>query len=288
MTVTSSKEDSTLANSHSRFDRNISNTDRLELHSVMNSPNHEEVAEVEHQRDDEEATSNVSETGQTRTTVASRSSGFMITDILANATNQDDIRARLNFAAASAAAAAAARFGTVPEFLADHSGRSPVFHGHSQHNPIHHNDLSGDDELSEDAESGSTKDNLYETDDGNPEGGGENGGGRFPSGSQSSSEHSRKQRKARTAFTDYQLQTLERSFEKQKYLSVQDRQELAAKLNLTDTQTICEDPRHRRLLQVRSQYVANLPEVWGERQVPLSPLQCPLLRLAPWAVHLCP
>ena len=46
----------------------------------------------------------------------------------------------------------------------------------------------------------------------------------------------RKQRKARTAFTDYQLQTLERSFEKQKYLSVQDRQELAAKLNLTDTQ----------------------------------------------------
>jgi len=47
---------------------------------------------------------------------------------------------------------------------------------------------------------------------------------------------SRKQRKARTAFTDYQLQTLERTFEKQKYLSVQDRQELAAKLNLTDTQ----------------------------------------------------
>ena len=46
----------------------------------------------------------------------------------------------------------------------------------------------------------------------------------------------RKQRKARTAFTDYQLQTLERSFEKQKYLSVQDRQELAAKLNLSDTQ----------------------------------------------------
>lgn len=46
----------------------------------------------------------------------------------------------------------------------------------------------------------------------------------------------RKQRKARTAFTDYQLQTLENSFTKQKYLSVQDRQELAAKLSLTDTQ----------------------------------------------------
>ena len=38
------------------------------------------------------------------------------------------------------------------------------------------------------------------------------------------------------SFTDYQLQTLERNFEKQKYLSKQDYQELAAKLNLTDTQ----------------------------------------------------
>lgn len=46
----------------------------------------------------------------------------------------------------------------------------------------------------------------------------------------------RKPRKARTAFTDAQLQSLERAFDKQKYLSVQDRQELAAKLNLTDTQ----------------------------------------------------
>ena len=43
-------------------------------------------------------------------------------------------------------------------------------------------------------------------------------------------------RKARTAFTDHQLQTLEKSFERQKYLSVQDRLELAAKLSLTDTQ----------------------------------------------------
>ncbi|XP_013785548.1 homeobox protein B-H1-like [Limulus polyphemus] len=46
----------------------------------------------------------------------------------------------------------------------------------------------------------------------------------------------KKQRKARTAFTDHQLQTLEKSFERQKYLSVQDRMELASKLNLTDTQ----------------------------------------------------
>ncbi|XP_064459116.1 barH-like 1 homeobox protein [Ornithodoros turicata] len=47
---------------------------------------------------------------------------------------------------------------------------------------------------------------------------------------------SKKPRKARTAFTEHQLKTLERSFERQKYLSVQDRMELAAKLNLTDTQ----------------------------------------------------
>ncbi|CAH0771252.1 unnamed protein product [Bemisia tabaci] len=52
----------------------------------------------------------------------------------------------------------------------------------------------------------------------------------------SSSSLSKKQRKARTAFTDHQLQTLEKSFERQKYLSVQDRMELAAKLNLSDTQ----------------------------------------------------
>ncbi|XP_018020076.2 barH-like 1 homeobox protein [Hyalella azteca] len=46
----------------------------------------------------------------------------------------------------------------------------------------------------------------------------------------------KKQRKARTAFSDSQLQTLEKNFERQKYLSVQDRMELAAKLGLTDTQ----------------------------------------------------
>lgn len=64
------------------------------------------------------------------------------------------------------------------------------------------------------------------------------GGGGGPnghSGSKSSS-LSKKARKARTAFTDHQLQTLEKSFERQKYLSVQDRLELAAKLGLTDTQ----------------------------------------------------
>ncbi|XP_063420256.1 barH-like 1 homeobox protein [Mytilus trossulus] len=59
------------------------------------------------------------------------------------------------------------------------------------------------------------------------------------SGDEESSSHlmkTKKPRKARTAFTDHQLNSLEKTFEKQKYLSVQDRMELAAKLNLTDTQ----------------------------------------------------
>ncbi|PVD22193.1 hypothetical protein C0Q70_17998 [Pomacea canaliculata] len=50
----------------------------------------------------------------------------------------------------------------------------------------------------------------------------------------------KKPRKARTAFTDHQLSCLEKSFERQKYLSVQDRMELAAKLSLTDTQNQME------------------------------------------------
>lgn len=53
---------------------------------------------------------------------------------------------------------------------------------------------------------------------------------------QGQSTKTKKTRKARTAFTDHQLNTLEQSFERQKYLSVQDRMELAAKLNLSDTQ----------------------------------------------------
>ncbi|XP_076330745.1 uncharacterized protein LOC143236356 [Tachypleus tridentatus] len=45
----------------------------------------------------------------------------------------------------------------------------------------------------------------------------------------------KKERKPRTAFSDYQIQTLEKRFQTQKYLSVQDRMEIASKLNLTDT-----------------------------------------------------
>ncbi|KAF7644477.1 hypothetical protein LDENG_00221360 [Lucifuga dentata] len=46
----------------------------------------------------------------------------------------------------------------------------------------------------------------------------------------------KKPRKARTAFSDQQLARLERNFQKQKYLNVQDRMELAATLQLSDTQ----------------------------------------------------
>ena len=71
---------------------------------------------------------------------------------------------------------------------------------------------------------------------GNKNGGGGGSSSRPASSQPSPSSCGRKQRKARTAFTDHQLQTLEKSFERQKYLSVQDRLELAAKLSLTDTQ----------------------------------------------------
>ncbi|ESP04769.1 hypothetical protein LOTGIDRAFT_109466 [Lottia gigantea] len=47
---------------------------------------------------------------------------------------------------------------------------------------------------------------------------------------------SKKPRKARTAFSESQLRYLEKHFDRQKYLSVQDRVELAAKLQLSDTQ----------------------------------------------------
>jgi len=91
-------------------------------------------------------------------------------------------------------------------------------------------------------------DSSKETGDDEAGRGGQGGGGKSASGGgvksssrptssqPSPSSCSRKQRKARTAFTDHQLQTLEKSFERQKYLSVQDRLELAAKLSLTDTQ----------------------------------------------------
>ncbi|XP_029915606.1 barH-like 1 homeobox protein [Myripristis murdjan] len=46
----------------------------------------------------------------------------------------------------------------------------------------------------------------------------------------------KKPRKARTAFSEQQLARLESSFSRQKYLSVQDRMELAAALHLSDTQ----------------------------------------------------
>lgn len=59
---------------------------------------------------------------------------------------------------------------------------------------------------------------------------------RSRSNSSSSSCNLKKNRKSRTAFSDHQLNSLEKSFEKHKYLSVQDRVELAARLALTDTQ----------------------------------------------------
>lgn len=52
----------------------------------------------------------------------------------------------------------------------------------------------------------------------------------------SSVDTNKKPRKARTAFSDLQLKTLERQFDRQKYLTVQDRTDLAQRLGLSDTQ----------------------------------------------------
>ncbi|XP_037339098.2 barH-like homeobox 1a isoform X1 [Pungitius pungitius] len=56
------------------------------------------------------------------------------------------------------------------------------------------------------------------------------------SDSETRADHQKKPRKARTAFSEQQLTRLEKSFHKQKYLSVQDRMELASSLQLSDTQ----------------------------------------------------
>ncbi|CAF94977.1 unnamed protein product, partial [Tetraodon nigroviridis] len=55
-------------------------------------------------------------------------------------------------------------------------------------------------------------------------------------GASDSTLHPKKWRKARTAFSEQQLWRLERSFQRQKYLSVQERLALAAALQLSDTQ----------------------------------------------------
>ena len=51
-----------------------------------------------------------------------------------------------------------------------------------------------------------------------------------------SSDEGKRPRKARTAFSDGQLQLLESTFEQHKYLSVEERGSLARRLGLSDTQ----------------------------------------------------
>lgn len=53
-----------------------------------------------------------------------------------------------------------------------------------------------------------------------------------------STSKSYRRRKARTVFSDQQLQGLEKRFESQRYLSTPERIELASLLNLSETQVI--------------------------------------------------
>ncbi|CAG7829288.1 unnamed protein product, partial [Allacma fusca] len=103
---------------------------------------------------------------------------------------------------------------------------------------FHRRSTCGDSSDYDDSESikGSAKDEDEESTRSEGGMGGHHHSGILIPGSNNNHSNMKKQRKARTAFTDHQLQTLEKSFERQKYLSVQDRMELAAKLNLTDTQ----------------------------------------------------
>lgn len=130
------------------------------------------------------------------------------------------------------AAAAAASNGMPPQ--PGHPSMPAIHHHH------HHDDEDKEESESarnsannsrEDHEENSGGEEEDDGDDDDEDGDDDEEGG---DGFKSSS--SKKPRKARTAFTDHQLNMLEKSFERQKYLSVQDRMELAARLNLSDTQ----------------------------------------------------
>ncbi|XP_022246361.1 barH-like 2 homeobox protein [Limulus polyphemus] len=70
----------------------------------------------------------------------------------------------------------------------------------------------------------------------------------------------KRRRKARTTFTDHQMKTLEERFERQKYLNIQDRMEVAAKLHLTDTQV--------------KTWFQNRRTKWKRHTLEVPPLEC--------------
>ncbi|XP_052121352.1 homeobox protein B-H2-like [Frankliniella occidentalis] len=158
-------------------------------------------------------------------------SRFMITDILANNNNNSDNNNGLLSRSARSPCSS-------PASVSSDGPRDLSLHARDPRDDVHGDmdaDLSDDHEESGTdsglpGETSSVCSNGHKDDDGK---GGSHSANSSSSGACGSS---KKQRKARTAFTDHQLQTLEKSFERQKYLSVQDRMELAAKLSLTDTQ----------------------------------------------------
>merc|ERR1719461_2283093 len=90
----------------------------------------------------------------------------------------------------------------------------------------------------------------------------------------------RRQRKARTAFSDSQLQLLETTFEQHKYLSVEERGNLAKRLGLSDTQvkTWFQNRRTKwkRQTSLGLEMLSESQRQPGEPQSPLFPPQAAL------------
>ncbi|TPP64529.1 Homeobox protein ceh-31 [Fasciola gigantica] len=91
----------------------------------------------------------------------------------------------------------------------------------------------------------------------------------------------KKLRKARTAFTDQQLNELEHSFDNQKYLAVQDRMELAARLGLSDMQV--KTWYQNRRTKWKRQTAVGL-ELLAEADN-FAAVQCLLQQSTYWAYH---
>jgi len=93
-----------------------------------------------------------------------------------------------------------------------------------------------------------------------------------------------KARRRRTAFTSSQLKSLEQKFRDKKYLTITERNNLAASLRLTDTQvkTWFQNRRTKWKKQMAPEFEASLR--WEE----LNPVFCPIQTMFPYFRQLTP